>query len=174
MFNVGLGFIAFGAMLYAMNAHYNLSRKNRITTTGKVIGYKVFPTDEIRTTNDIFIGRNFDWHRIMEFTNPRDGRTLQMYSNPGYRFPEKIGTLLDIDFDPGKTDPVKDFVWIHNGYAVTKVVGKVSVSVGLILFIILLFVPETSALHWVGLVVGFSIVFIAVLVKARPKPNQNS
>jgi hypothetical protein len=172
MFNVGLGFLAFGVMLLAMDFVLKLLARKRLMTTATIIGYKQFPSDKTITSNDIYRGQYFTWLRVMEFTDTRSGKVLQMYSNPGVQNPEPIGTTLTIAFDPSKTDPQKDYVLIRGGTAAMKYVGLLSLVVGLALFVILQLVPASSPIHFAGAVVGFAIVFVVGYIRVWHRPNQ--
>lgn len=172
MFNVGVGFMACGLMLWLYKKLPMIGAGTRLTTTGRVVGYKQFPTDKTITNNNIFRGQNFTWLRVVSFKNPHTGETLEMYSNPGVANPESIGTEIKIDFNPSKTDPVKNFVWVQNGMRAVGIIANISFITGLVVFVILLFVPKTSPLHFILIVPAFMVVFIASYINIWKRPNQ--
>lgn len=162
MFNVGVAFIGFGLLLYAIHAWYSRSNQTRRRIKATVMGYKQFPTDTMITTNDFSRGANFRWHRIFEFTNPENGQTVQLYSNPGVANPEPIGTQVEISYEPTGLNDQKSFAWVPKDMEYSRQVGKISFSIGLIMFIALQFVPNTSFLHFVGALAGIGVLFIAI------------
>lgn len=172
MFNVGLGFMVFGLMLWLYAKLPTLGSGKRLTTIARIVGYKQFPTDKTIVDSNIFRGRNFSWLRVVTFKNPQNDQFLEMYCNPGVANPEPIGTEIKISFNPNKTDPVKDFAWVENGMLAVKTIARISFVTGLVVFLILLFVPESSPLHPILIVPAFLVIFIAAHINVWKRPNQ--
>jgi|GEM_PF-3009560 len=172
MFNVGVGFMLFGLGLWIYSKISSMGDQGRQKTTATIVGYKQFPTDATITDDTISRGPYFQWLRVVEFTHPTTNQTLQMYSNPGVTNPEPIGTRLEISFNPDKTDPITDFVWIEGSMRVSRDIGLVSFATGLVLFFILLFVPESSPLHFVLILPAFLVVLIYTYTRVWKQPNQ--
>jgi hypothetical protein len=95
-----------------------------------------------------------------------------MYSNPGVANPEPIGTEIKVSFNPNKTDPVRDFVWVYNGMHAVEAIGRISFVAGAIVFVILKFVPKSSFLHPIMIIPAFAAVFVAAYVNIWKRPNQ--
>jgi hypothetical protein len=161
MLNIGVMFILFGAMLLAMDIFYKISTRKWITTTATIIGYKQFPADKIITHNDIARdgGNHFAWIRVVEFINPETNEKLRMLSNPRAPFPEQIGTMIKINFNPNKIDLIKDCVFVHDGFAYNRDIGKASIFSGLVLYFVLFFVTSPF-IYFMCTLGAFSIIFI--------------
>jgi hypothetical protein len=172
MLNVGLGFIVFGLMLWVYGMIQKVGASNRIATTARIVGYKQFPSDKTITDMSIYRGQNFSWLRVVSFLNTKNNQTLEMYSNPSVANPEPIGTEIKISFDPLKTDPATDFVWVENGMRAVKVIAQVSVVTGLVVFVALLFVPKSSPLHFILVLPALAVVFIVAYLSVWKRPNQ--
>lgn len=172
MLNVGVGFILFGLMLWVYAKLPKVGAGQRIITTARIVGYKQFPADQTITDMSIYRGQNFSWLRVVSFLGTRDNQTLEMYSNPSVANPEPIGTEIQITYDPNKTDPLKDFVWVENGMRAVKELAAITLVTGLVLFIVLLFVPESSPLQLILIVPAFLAVFITAYIKVWKRPNQ--
>jgi hypothetical protein len=172
MFNIGIGFIAFGLMLLLYEKMPMIGVGRRLRSTASIVGYRQFPSDKTIYDNNIFRGQNFSWLRIVTFKNTQNNQTLEMYSNPSVANPEPIGTEIKISFDPVKTDPVKDFVWVENGMRAVRTIAWTSFVTGLVLFFILLFIPKSSPLHLILMIAAFVIVFVTAYINVWKRPNQ--
>jgi hypothetical protein len=172
MFNIGVGFMVLGLMMWLYGKLPTLGARRRLTATARIVGYKQFPTDATITDNNVFVGQNFSWHRVVVFKNSQTGQAIEMFSNPGVAIPEPIGTMLEISFDPKKTDQVLDFVWVQGGLHAVETIARISFMTGLIAFVVLLFVPKSSFLHFVVLVPAFLVVFVVAYVNIWKRPNQ--
>lgn len=152
----GIPLILFGLGLVVINSIMSAAARRRLLVTATIVGYKQFPNDA--TYTDITRGPNTNWLQVVEFTNPQTGQVLQMYSNPGMQNPEPIGTTLTVGFDPLKTDPVKNFVWVQGGSQVLRLFGWACVAGGIGIIVLSLF------LH--GLALALGITAIALLIFA--------
>lgn len=172
MFNFGIGFIGFGVMLWLMGKVPLIGARKQLTATSTIIGYKQFPQDKTITSNEIRKGANFRWLRVVTFKNPLTNEYIEMYSNPSVHTPEPIGTEIKITFDPNKTDPRNDFVWVKNGFHATNKVARISFITGLTSYVVLLFVPKDSPLQLIlALPVGLTFM-VACIVSLGKAPNQ--
>jgi hypothetical protein len=172
MFNAGVGFMAFGIMLWLYKKLPTIGMGTRLTTIARIVGYKQFPQDKTITDSNIFRGQNFTWLRVVTFKNPQTSEALEMYSNPGVANPEPIGTEIEISFNPNKIDPTKDFVWVQNGMRAVSVVARISFVTGLVVFIALLFVPKSSPWQFILMLPAFMVVFVASYINIWKRPNQ--
>jgi len=169
--NTGIAFILLGVILLAMDIFYKISARKCITLSAVIVGYKQFPTDKIIPHNDITLDFHIYWLRMVEFINPKTGKKLTMFSNPATWSPEQIGTTIKIDFNPNKIDPIKDYVWVHDGYAFNRDMGKTSLFTGFAFFLLFLLWPTQSpVVHVTSLLIAFAILFSrSALVSRRRK-----
>ena len=130
MLNIGVGFMAFGLMLWLYEKMPLLGARKRLTTTARIVGYMQFPADKTTTDISIFRGAHFRWTRVVTFKNPQTGQTLEMWSNPVVFNPEPIDTVIEISFNPEKINPEKDFVWVQGGMRDVKIVARTSIVTG--------------------------------------------
>lgn len=164
--------MAFGLMLWLYKTIPTIGAGKRLTVNARIVGYKQFPSDKTLTDDNIYRGPNFRWLRVVAFRNPQTSETLEMYSNPGIANPEPIGTNITVNFNPSKTDPIKDYVWVQNGMRSIGKIARVSFATGFVTFIILQFIPESSPLQFLLLIPAFTVVFVTSYIYVWKQPNQ--